>query len=106
MIDGAPSVLYDAVALLPAAAAMDDLLPESSARDFVADAFAHCKFIGYVESAQPMFEKSGIKAEDLDEGCIAIGNSKQARSFVDSLSKLRVWGRESMETCLRKGSKS
>src|SRR4030095_13858277 len=46
MIDGAPSVLYDAVALLPAAAAMDDLLQESSARDFVADAFAHCKFIG------------------------------------------------------------
>jgi catalase len=94
MIDGAPSVLYDAVALLPAAAAMDDLLPESSARDFVADAFAHCKFIGYVGSAQPMFEKSGIKAEDLDEGCIVIGNSKQAKSFVDGLSKLRVWGRK------------
>ena len=73
---------------------MDDLLQESSARDFVADAFAHCKFIGYVELAQPMFEKSGIKAEDLDEGCIAIGNSKQAKSFVDSLSKLRVWRRE------------
>ena len=49
MIDGGPSVLYDAVALLPAAAAMNDLLQESAARDFVADAFAHCKFIGYVE---------------------------------------------------------
>ena len=51
MIDGAPSVLYDAVALLPAEAAMDDLLQESTARDFVADAFAHCKFIGHVEAA-------------------------------------------------------
>ncbi len=39
---------------------MDELLQESSARDFVADAFAHCKFIGYVESALPLFEKSGI----------------------------------------------
>jgi catalase len=33
MIDGGPSVLYDAVALLPAAAAIDDLLQESAARD-------------------------------------------------------------------------
>ncbi len=39
MIDGGPSVLYDAVALLPAKAAIDDLLQDSSARDFVADAF-------------------------------------------------------------------
>ena len=94
MIDGGPSVLYDAVALLPAAAAMDDLLRESAARDFVADAFAHCKFIGYVESALPLFEKSGVAAEDLDEGCIVLGNPKAATSFVAGLAKLRVWGRE------------
>jgi catalase len=94
MIDGGPSVLYDAVALLPAPAAMDDLLRESSARDFVADAFAHCKFIGYVESALPLFEKSGVAIENLDDGCIAIGTPKQAKSFVDSLAKLRIWERE------------
>jgi catalase len=94
MIDGGPSVLYDAIALLPASAAMDDLLQESTARDFVADAFAHCKFIGYVESALPLFGKSGISAEDFDEGCIAIGSAKDAKSFVDSLAKLRVLGRE------------
>ena len=94
MIDGGPSVLYDAVALLPAADAMDDLLLESSARDFVADAFAHCKFIGYVDAALPLFEKAGIASKDFDEGCIAIGSAKQAKSFVDSLSKLRIWERE------------
>jgi catalase len=94
MIDGRPSVLYDAVALLPTPAAMDDLLKESSSRDFVADAYAHCKFIGYVESALPLFEKSGVAVEDLDKGCIIIGNPKQAKSFVDSLGKLRVWERE------------
>ena len=94
MIDGGPSVLYDAVALLPAPAAMDDLLRESSARDFVADAFAHCKFIGYVKSAVPLFEKAGVAAEDFDEGCIAIENAKDAKSFVAGLSKLRVWERE------------
>ncbi|MDB5652651.1 MAG: catalase, partial [Tardiphaga sp.] len=40
MIDGGPSVLYDAVALLPGDKGIDDLLAESTARDFVADAFA------------------------------------------------------------------
>jgi catalase len=94
MIDGGPSVLYDAVVLLPAAEAMDDLLQESAARDFVADAFAHCKFIGYVESALPLLEKSGVAAEDFDEGCIAVASAKDVRSFVEGLAKLRVWGRE------------
>jgi catalase len=94
MIDGGPSVLYDAVVLLPAAEAMDDLLQETAARDFVADAFAHCKFIGYVESALPLFEKSGVAAEDFDEGCIAVASAKDVRSFVEGLAKLRVWGRE------------
>jgi len=94
MIDGGPSVLYDAVALLPAADAMEDLLLESSARDFLADAFAHCKFIGYVGAALPLFEKAGIASDDFDEGCISIASAKEAKSFVDSLAKLRVWERE------------
>ena len=94
MIDGGPSVLYDAIALLPAAAAMGDLLQESSARDFVADAFAHCKFIGYVDAALPLFEKAGVAIDALDEGCIVLGNVKDAKSFVDGLAKLRVWERE------------
>ena len=58
------------------------------------DAFAHCKFIGYVEPALPLFEKSGIATGDYDEGCIALGSPKDAKSFVEGLGKLRVWGRE------------
>jgi catalase len=94
MIDGGPSVLYDAVAILPAVAAMDDLLKESTARDFVADAFAHCKFIGYVEAALPLLAKAGISDDDLDEGCVALASAKDAKAFVDGLGKLRVWARE------------
>jgi catalase len=94
MIDGGPSVLYDAVALLPAAAAMSDLLQESTARDFVADAFAHCKFIGYVDAALPLLQKAGISSDDMDEGCVAFASAKDAKTFVDGLGKLRVWERE------------
>lgn len=57
MIDGGPSVLFDAVALLTSAAAIDDLINEAVARDFVADAFQHCKFIGYDQSALPLLQR-------------------------------------------------
>ncbi|WP_027052271.1 catalase [Mesorhizobium erdmanii] len=91
MIAGAPSVLYDAVALLPAKAAMADLLKESTARDFVADAFAHCKFIGFVEAAAPLLTKAGV-AED--EAVIALASAKDASGFVARLGDLRFWARE------------
>jgi catalase len=93
MIDGGPSVLYDAVALLPSADEIDDLVQESTARDFVADAFAHCKFIGYVAAAEPLLVKAGI-FDDLDEGCIPLSAAGDVTSFVAELGKLRVWGRE------------
>jgi catalase len=94
MIDGGASVLYDAVALLPASTAIDDLVQESTARDFVADAFAHCKFIGFVDAAVPLLRKAGISEADYDEGLIALSKAKDAGPFVEGLGKLRVWGRE------------
>jgi catalase len=93
MIDGAPSVLYDAVALLPSKGAMGALVKESTARDFVADAFAHCKFIGYVEAVMPLFEKAGI-AESLDDGCIGLTSAKDVATFISMLGQLRFWERE------------
>jgi len=91
MIAGAPSVLYDAIALLPAKPAMADLLKESTARDFVADAFAHCKFIGFVEAAAPLLAKAGV-AED--EAVIPLASPKDVAGFVTSLGDLRLWARE------------
>lgn len=93
MIDGGPSVLYDAVVLLPADEGIDDLLAESTARDFVADAFAHCKFIGYSAAAERLFAKVGI-ADDLDEGVIALGSADDVADFMEKLAKLRLWSRE------------
>ena len=94
MIDGGPSVLYDAVVLLPTNAGMKNLKQESTARDFLADAFAHCKFIGFTPAALPLFEKCGITTADLDQGCVQLNGTKDAMSFVKNLGKLRVWDRE------------
>lgn len=93
MIDGGPSVLFDAVALLTSHQAIDDLVKEAAARDFVADAFQHCKYIGYDQSAIPLLEKAGISGQ-LDEGTIQLSDSKDIEAFVEKLGKLRVWGRE------------
>ncbi|EJB03037.1 catalase [Rhizobium leguminosarum bv. trifolii WSM597] len=93
MIDGGPSVLYDAVALLPSSAGSSDLLKEATAHDFVSDAFVHCKFIGYVETALPLMQKAGI-ADSLDEGVLALRAVGDVAAFVKALGKLRVWGRE------------
>lgn len=93
MIDGGPSVLFDAVALLTSAEAIDNLAGEATARDFVADAFQHCKFIGFDQSALPLLEKAGI-AGSLDEGVLALPGEEGLTAFVSELGKLRVWGRE------------
>ena len=93
MIDGGPSVLYDAVAVLPSESGMIDLLKELTARDFVADAFAHCKFIAYTAAALPLFEKAGI-FEGLDEGVILLATPKDVASFIELLGNLRIWSRE------------
>jgi len=92
-IDGGPSVLYDAVALLISADGASMLAKDKPSKDFVNDAFAHCKFIGYSEDAQTLLEAAGI-ASELDEGCIKIRARKDATDFITTCGKLRHWERE------------
>jgi catalase len=92
---GGPSVLYDAVVLLPSADGVEDLVQEPTARDFVADAFAHCKFIGYVEAALPLFGKAGV-LDSRDDGCIALEGPESCAAFVATCRQLRFWAREAV----------
>jgi catalase len=91
-IDGGPSVLYDAVALLTSEEGVQALVKEAAARDFVADAFAHMKFIGYVEAAMPLFGKAGI--EERDDGFVALTGPDSCREFVTTCRQLRFWARQ------------
>jgi catalase len=91
-IDGGPSVLYDAVALLPSEDGARLLVKEPPARDFIADAFAHNKFIGYAEAAVPLFEKAGV-AESRDAGFIALKGPNDCPAFITACRALRYWQR-------------
>jgi catalase len=91
-INGGPSVLYDAVAVIPSAEGAALLAREATAKDFVSDAFAHAKFIAYSEAAKPLFEKAGVM--EMDGGCVALKSAADAKGFVEACRKLRFWERE------------
>ncbi|MBJ7409118.1 MAG: catalase [Phenylobacterium sp.] len=85
---GMPSVLFDAVALVVSAEGCAQLLGESAATDFVADAFVHLKAIGHTPEAQPLLDKAAVQP---DAGVVdLIGDAK---SFVAPAST-RQWDRE------------
>ncbi|MBW8908951.1 MAG: catalase [Mesorhizobium sp.] len=93
MIDGGPSVLFDAVVLLLSETGAELLVKEAAARDFVSDAFAHCKFIGFTAGAEPLLIRAGV-APDADEGLVRLDSAASAKTFVAACRKLRLWARE------------
>lgn len=92
-IDGGPSVLFDAVVVLVSADGAALLSLDAAAKDFVTDAFAHCKFIGISADAEAIFVRAGI-ADDLDDACIPIGKPADAQPFIQACRELRYWPRE------------
>ena len=92
-IDGGPSVLFDAVAVLVSAEGAALLAKDAAAKDFVADAFAHCKFIAISADAEPIFVAAGIDG-DLDEACLPLIKAGDATAFIGAARSLRHWPRE------------
>ena len=90
-IDGGPSVVFDAVAVLLSDAGAKLLAEEATARDFVADAFAHCKFIAHNGAAAPLLAKAGVAA---DGGVVELKAGRDAAAFVQTCRQLRFWERE------------
>lgn len=92
-IDGGPSVLFDAVAILVSADGAALLSRDAAAKDFATDAFAHCKYIGISAGAEAIFAKAGI-ADDLDEACLPLVKAADAKTFIAAARALRYWPRE------------
>jgi catalase len=90
-INGGPSVVFDAVAVLLSDAGAKLLADEATARDFVADAFAHCKFIAHTAAAMPLLQKAGVAP---DAGVVELKAARDAANFVKACGELRFWGRE------------
>jgi catalase len=94
-LEGGPSVLYDAVALLIGEAEAGRIAQVPAARDFVADAFAHCKLIGYVATAEALFVKAGVR-DARDEGFVALDGRNGPTAFLTRCRGLRHWERQAV----------
>ncbi|NHN56580.1 catalase [Calidifontibacter sp. DB0510] len=90
-IAGGPSVLFDAVALVPGEESVAQLAKHPAAKDFVNDAFNHFKFVAYAESAQPLFDATGVEPDD---GFVKVGAAKDVTTFLETCAALRFWDRE------------
>ncbi|QDG35324.1 catalase [Alteromonas mediterranea] len=90
-VDGGPSVLYDAVLLLMSQSGAEKLAGKPEAKDFVSDAFAHNKFIGYTDAAMPLIKAVGLDSM-IDEGFVDL-KQKSADEFIKTLRGIRYWAR-------------
>ncbi|WP_425486633.1 catalase [Amaricoccus macauensis] len=88
-INGAPSVVFDAVAVIASDAGIADLVASHPAKGFAADAFAHAKFIGLGGAAGQLFDAAGVTGRD--DGFFDL--EKGAEPFVTACGKLRFWDR-------------
>jgi catalase len=91
-LDGGPSVLYDAVAILAGTAGAAALALQPAARDFVADAYAHSKFIGHTDEAAALFRAAGV-AELIDGGFVPLNRDADVGAFLAECAMLRFWAR-------------
>ena len=92
-INGGPSVVFDAIAVLMSEDGAAKLATEATAKDFISDAYAHLKFIAFNEAAAPLLEKAGV-SKSADDGVVKVTNADDASTFLKDCRKLRLWTRE------------
>ncbi|SDE83023.1 MULTISPECIES: catalase [Paracoccus] len=91
-VDGGPSVLYDAVAVMASADGIKKLKSMPPAKGFAADAFAHAKFIALAGEAEKLFHAAGVG--DFDDGVFRIAKKGDCAAFIKACGKLRFWQRK------------
>lgn len=90
-VAGAPSVLFDGIALLLTEPEAKRLAKQKPVQDFVRDAFAHLKAIGYSSGAQPLLSLTQSRG---DEFMITLNSKAQGIALINKLAS-RCWPRSS-----------
>lgn len=88
-IDGGPSVLYDAVVLLVAEEGGKELSKMPAARDFVADAVAHHKFIAHTAAAKSLVETAGSQPDE--NQLVSLDKDASIDDFIKQCRQLRTF---------------
>jgi catalase len=73
------------------------LAQNPAARDFVTDAYAHCKFIAHTSGAAPLLQATGVGGPDgvmpADDGVVSL-EEHTAADFIAHCRQLRFWDRQ------------
>ncbi len=93
-IDGGPSCLFDAVAIVAGDAGAQALAGMQPAQDFVRDAYAHLKAIAFTGNAGELFARAGLGEAQMDETCIVLDKRADAKTFIEAAAGGKNWARE------------
>lgn len=88
-IGGAPAVLFDVVVILLDSPELFKHNPKIV--EFIADAYANFKFIGYLPSIEPLLKSHPLLK--LDKGCIQLESVASISHFIKEAKVLRFWDR-------------
>jgi catalase len=93
ILEGGISAFFDAVVVLATEQEFTNPIKAQLAKEWIGNAFMHCKFIAYATNeSKSLIIKSGIP-EPFDEGIIHIGGNGMTSKFIDKLPQLRFWDR-------------
>jgi len=90
-LSAAPSVFFDAVAVIAQGEGAKALSTQAVAIDWMRDAFGHLKVMGLVSGASPLAQKAGIEP---DEGVLPLGGARSVAAFIKQAKNGRIWARE------------
>ncbi len=89
-LDGGPSVLFDAVAVVTSKKGLEELSRKVKAVEWVNDAFSHLKVVGLSPDAKPLGDMAGVKK---DNGIISL-SAAGMDDFIVAIKGGRIWERE------------
>ncbi|HEV2650603.1 MAG TPA: catalase [Rhizomicrobium sp.] len=90
-IGGAPSPLFDAVAIVASDDGVVRLSQLGAVQDFVRDAFAHLKVIAHSPNVSAILKKVGLEP---DKGFVPLAKKTDGKTFVSLAGAGRMWDRE------------
>ncbi len=90
-IGGAPSVLFDAIALI-SANSDEPFTKNPKVHEFITDAYLHNKFIAYSESFAEGLKKHPL-INTIDKGFYKLDQQESVQNFVNACKELRFWQR-------------
>lgn len=92
-IDEESSVHFDAVVLMPSLTGVTVMLGKPKVQSFMLEAFSHCKFIAYTESALPLLQDANLDKQ-IDDGFCKLSSGDDADTFIHLFRQLRYWPRK------------